>query len=75
MEGRDLDMRASPYDLADLGYEPVCIETEEGRRQYQAEQLRLAEKAESVRGRLLQQARQIAFQANNCHHKQDCSGV
>ncbi|MFZ4594354.1 MAG: hypothetical protein ACOYOF_08865 [Verrucomicrobiaceae bacterium] len=75
MEGRDLDMRASPYDFADLGYEPVCIETEEGRRHYQAEQLRLAEKAESVRGRLLQQARQIGIQANICLHKQDCSGV
>lgn len=52
MEGRDLDMRASPYDLADLGYEPVRIETEEGRRQYQAEQLRLAERAVPVRKQL-----------------------
>jgi hypothetical protein len=52
MEGRDLDMRASPYDLADLGYEPVRIEAEEGRRQYQAEQLRLAELAVPVRQQL-----------------------
>jgi hypothetical protein len=28
---RELDMRASPYDLADLGYPPVRIETPEGR--------------------------------------------
>lgn len=52
MEGRDLDMRASPYDLADLGYEPVRIETEEGRRRYQAEQLRLADRAVPVRQQL-----------------------
>ena len=59
MEGRDLDMRASPYDLADLGYAPVCIETEEGRRVYQAEQLRLAEKAVPVRQQLAKQAKKI----------------
>ena len=52
LEGRDLDMRASPYDLTELGYEPVCIETEEGRRAYQAEQQRLAERAVPVRQRL-----------------------
>lgn len=52
MEGRDLDMRASPYDLADIGYEPVCIETESGRRQYQIEQQQLAERAVPVRERL-----------------------
>ena len=31
-EIRVLDMRASPYDLADLGFEPVPIETAEGKR-------------------------------------------
>ncbi len=52
LEGRDLDMRASPYDLAAMGYEPVRIETEEGRRQYQLEQQRLAERSVPVRERL-----------------------
>lgn len=33
-EVRELDMRASPYDLADLGYPPVRIETPEGRAEY-----------------------------------------
>ncbi len=28
---RVLDMRAAPYDLADLGFEPVRIETAEGK--------------------------------------------
>ena len=52
LEGRDLDMRASPYDLAAMGYEPVRIETEEGRRQYQVEQQRFAERSAPVRQRL-----------------------
>ncbi len=52
LEGRDLDMRASPYDLAALGYEPVRIETEEGRRQYQLEQQAFAERSTPIRQRL-----------------------
>ena len=31
---RTLDMRASPHDLADLGYPPVPIETPAGRAEY-----------------------------------------
>lgn len=51
-EGRDLDMRASPYDLSHLGYEPVCIETAAGRAQYEQEQRTLAEKSAWLRARL-----------------------
>ncbi len=51
-EGRDLDMRASPYDLSHLGYQPVCIETPAGREQYEREQRLLAEKAAVLRERL-----------------------
>jgi len=54
--GRDIDMRASPYDLRHLGYEPVCIETPEGRDQYEAEQRSLAARAVPVRERLRQAA-------------------
>lgn len=53
VELRDLDMRASPYDLAAYGLEPVKIETPEGRRDYEKEQARLAEKAAPVRARLI----------------------
>jgi hypothetical protein len=49
LEGRELDMRASPYDLTDDGYAPLCIETEEGRRQYQKAQQLYAEKARPLR--------------------------
>jgi hypothetical protein len=49
VEGRELDMRASPYDLASHGYSPICIETEEGRKEYQALQQRYMQKTVSLR--------------------------
>jgi hypothetical protein len=53
LELRDLDMRASPYDLAMWGRDPVRIETADGRRIYESEQRRLAEKAAPLRERLI----------------------
>jgi hypothetical protein len=53
LEGRELDMRASPYDLSEEGYSPICIETEEGRKQYQKEQQLFAERTNSLRKELL----------------------
>ncbi|GAA4163285.1 hypothetical protein GCM10022251_45730 [Phytohabitans flavus] len=50
---RTLDMRASPYDLADLGYEPVRVETPEGRKQYAAAQRAFAERAAPLRAGLI----------------------
>jgi hypothetical protein len=52
-------MRASPYDLAQYGYEPVRIETVEGRRSYEAEQRELALRAEPLRGRLIEFLRKV----------------
>ena len=52
-ELRDLDMRASPYDLTAWGRAPVRIETAEGRRIYEMEQRRLADKAVPLRERLI----------------------
>ena len=60
-EGRDLDMRASPYDLHHLGYEPICIETPEGREQYEKEQRELAAKAVPLREELQQRAKKMAL--------------
>lgn len=51
---RELDMRASPYDLSAEGYEPICIETEAGRKHYQAEQQQLTEQATPLRQELLE---------------------
>ncbi len=52
LEGRELDMRASPYDLKKAGYEPICIETEEGQKEYQREQRLFAEKSIALRKEL-----------------------
>jgi hypothetical protein len=50
---RELDMRASPYDLTGLGYEPVRIETPEGKREYTAAQRAFAERGAPLRARLI----------------------
>lgn len=51
---RELDMRASPYDLADLGYPPVRIETPAGRAEYARAQAAFAERAAPLRRRLVE---------------------
>ena len=51
-EGRDLDMRASPYELSHLGYQPIPIETPEGREDYRRQQQALQERSLQVRQRL-----------------------
>lgn len=51
---RELDMRASPYDLAALGYPPVRVETPDGRAEYAAAQRGFAERAAPLRERLIQ---------------------
>jgi len=50
---RTLDMRASPYDLAALGYSPVRIETPEGKAEYTAAQRSFADRARPLRRQLV----------------------
>jgi hypothetical protein len=50
---RTLDMRASPYDLAGLGYPPVPVETADGRAEYAAAQRHFADRAAPLRRRLI----------------------
>ncbi len=50
---RELDMRASPYDFSDLGFEPVRIETPEGKQEYVAAQRAFAERGAPLRQRLI----------------------
>jgi hypothetical protein len=52
-EIREVDMRASPYDLADLGYPPIPIETAAGKAEYVAAQRAFSERAAVLRERLL----------------------
>ncbi len=50
---RETDMRASPYDLSQLGFAPITIETPEGRAEYERRQRRFASQGEPLRARLM----------------------
>jgi hypothetical protein len=52
-EVRELDMRAAPYDLRPLGYEPVEIETPEGKATYVVAQRDFGARAQVLRHRLI----------------------
>ena len=52
---REIDMRASPYDLSDLGYQAIQLETPEGRRQYAMAQKQSADSAKLLRRRLIEE--------------------
>ena len=53
LEAREVDMRASPYDLSYLdGWNPIKIETPEGRLEYEECQRAIAAKSEPLRRKL-----------------------
>lgn len=56
---RELDMRASPYDVSDYGLAPVRVETPEGRRTYVELQRAAAEQSAPLRERLLARLREV----------------
>lgn len=56
---RELDMRASPYDLRAYGYQPVRVETAPGRAEYVREQTAIASRAAAVRDTLLRRCRAL----------------
>jgi hypothetical protein len=51
-DARSLDMRASPYDLRDYGFEPIAVETPAGRAEYVRAQQHIAERAAPLRATL-----------------------
>jgi hypothetical protein len=53
-EVRQVDMRASPYDLSELGLDPIAIETSEGKAGYVAAQRKFARRGAALRTRLLE---------------------
>jgi hypothetical protein len=57
---RVLDMRASPYDLTDLGYSPVRVETPEGKHEYVAAQRAFAERGAPLRARLIAECERLS---------------
>ena len=56
-EVRSVDMRASPYDFRDLGYEPLAIETPEGRAEYVEYQRAFAARGAVLRDRVIEDLR------------------
>jgi hypothetical protein len=50
---REMDMRASPYDLREWGYEPIRVETPAGRAEYVREQKGFSAESQQLRVRLL----------------------
>ena len=56
---RVLDMRASPYDLAELDYSPVRVETAEGKQEYVAAQRAFAERGAPLRARLIAECERL----------------
>ncbi|OBH21481.1 3-methyladenine DNA glycosylase [Mycolicibacter terrae] len=50
---REIDMRASPYDLSSYGYQPICIENPAGRAEYVRCQTGIAQRAAPLRSALL----------------------
>ncbi|MBM7519501.1 hypothetical protein [Nocardioides nitrophenolicus] len=56
---RTLDMRAAPYDLADLGFEPVRIETAEGKAAYVEAQRGFSERGAPLRARLAEECERL----------------
>ncbi|MFM8270815.1 MAG: 3-methyladenine DNA glycosylase [Gemmata sp.] len=68
-EAREIDMRASPYDLSDYGFPAIKIETREGREEYVELQRAVAARAQPVRERLL--AVYEALLADRCNEPSD----
>lgn len=50
---REVDMRASPYDLRALGFAPIAIETAAGRAEYERHQRAFAGRSQPLRARLI----------------------
>lgn len=58
-EAREIDMRASPYDLTEFGFEPIPVEAPAGRAEYARRQSVLAERAAPLRAALLERCEQL----------------
>lgn len=56
---REIDMRASPYDLRAFGFEPIAMESAAGRAEFAREQAALAERAQPLRLRLIEAYREV----------------
>jgi hypothetical protein len=62
---REIDMRASPYDLSGYGYPPIAVEDAAGRAEYVRCQKAIATRAEPLRAALLARC-DLLLQAAGC---------
>ncbi|HEX3283252.1 MAG TPA: 3-methyladenine DNA glycosylase [Mycobacterium sp.] len=62
-DARELDMRASPYDLRGYGFEPIAVETPAGRAEYVRAQQRVAERAAPLRATLAERCDRLLVAA------------
>ncbi len=67
-DARQIDMRASPYDLREFGLDPIAVETPEGKATYVREQRRLAELAAPLRQRLLEHVTDLLTESDSASH-------
>jgi hypothetical protein len=56
---RELDMRASPYDLTEYNLSPVKIETKQGREEYEKIQRDLSVRADPIRETLIEKLDEV----------------
>jgi hypothetical protein len=56
---REIDMRASPYELGEFGFEPIRVETSEGRAEYVRLQRKISEWGQPIRERVLSAYRRL----------------
>jgi hypothetical protein len=62
-DAREVDMRASPYDLSDYGFEPMAIETPAGRAAYIRAQQDIAGRAVPLRAAIADRCDQLLVAA------------
>lgn len=63
---RELDMRASPYDVREFGLAPVPVETPEGRAEYVRRQLDFSDRAVPLRARILAATAAVRSDMSDC---------
>lgn len=63
LKARELDMRASPYELSSYGYSPVKIETSEGRTEYETRQREISRLGIPLRQQLIQSLSKVISHA------------
>ena len=67
VKAREIDMRASPYDLSSFGFTPIAIETTTGRAIYVEKQRELMDQATSIRVRLISEYQNLLELRSDSH--------